>query len=110
TAVWTGREMIVWSGDYTCSGGAYCACPSGRLVYRDADGDGHGDPGFSIPSCDGSIPAGYAGDADDCVDANPNVHPGASEVCNGIDDDCNGLGDEVGDAEDSDGDVVHDLC
>jgi putative metal-binding protein len=31
----------------------------------------------------------------DCDDANPAVHPGATEVANGSDDDCNGLIDDV---------------
>src|SRR5262249_9019669 len=31
---------------------------------------------------------------DDCDDARADVHPGATEVCNGVDDDCNGLVDE----------------
>ena len=28
--------------------------------------------------------------ADDCDDENAEVHPGATEVCNGLDDDCDG--------------------
>jgi hypothetical protein len=45
----------------------------------DADGDGHADA-----SCGG----------DDCDDAEPQDHPGASEVCDdGEDNDCNGLTD-----------------
>ena len=36
---------------------------------------------------------GYTSDVD-CNDANPAVHPGATEVCNGIDDNCNGLVDD----------------
>ena len=37
---------------------------------------------------------GYTQCAGDCNDNNANVHPGAQEVCNGVDDDCNGPIDE----------------
>jgi hypothetical protein len=103
--------MIIWGGrPGTATGGRYCACPSGRLVYRDADGDGYGDPAISAPSCDGSASAGFAIDSTDCNDAGASVHPGAAETCNAIDDDCNGLVDESASGEDADGDLIHDLC
>jgi N-acetylneuraminic acid mutarotase len=114
-SVWTGTQMIIWGGgetgqDASAMGGLYCACPNGTLVYRDADGDGYGDPGVSIPSCDGSIPAGYVIDHTDCNDSSPSAHPGTAEVCDGIDNDCNGLIDESSSAEDADADGLHDLC
>ena len=50
------------------------------LRGRDDDGDGHG-----WAACtDATVPA------DDCDDTKRDVHPGATETCNGIDDDCNG--------------------
>ena len=49
---------------------------TGQCVLFDSDGDG------------------YGSDVD-CDDLNPNVNPGALEICNGVDDNCNGLVDET---------------
>jgi hypothetical protein len=95
SAVWTGTQMIIWGGKpITESGGLYCACPNGHLVYRDADGDGYGAPGVTSGSCDGSLPAGFVENSADCNDGSAAIHPGSAETCNGIDDDCDGTIDE----------------
>ncbi|MCB9744168.1 MAG: hypothetical protein H6740_16340 [Alphaproteobacteria bacterium] len=60
--------------------------------YADTDGDGYGDVDFDTPAC--SQPSGYVGDARDCDDTDPSVHPGAPEVCDGADQDCDGTSDE----------------
>jgi len=68
--------------DDDCDGMADCADPD--WACADADGDGYGNP--TGPCCTYAIL--------DCNDANPDVHPGADEVCgNGIDDDCDGRSD-----------------
>ena len=99
TAVWTGKEMMVWGGDNGAlpmnTGGIYCACPSGTLYYRDSDADGYGDPSLVGTSCDGTIPAGYTANSGDCNDASGSVHPGAVELCNSIDDNCDGTIDNA---------------
>ncbi len=62
--------------------------------YPDADGDGFGDaasPAFE--TCDES-PPGYVVDHQDCDDSRADAHPGATEVCNGMDDDCDGFVDQ----------------
>jgi hypothetical protein len=99
TAVWTGstdHRMIVWGGlPFTRSGGVYCAVCAVLTWHRDLDGDGHGNPGITQSSC--APPAGYIFAGDDCDDTNPTIHPGAGELCNGIDDDCDSAADDGGD-------------
>ncbi len=53
--------------------------------------------GFPDEDQDGD---GYGIWGGDCDDTDPAVHPGAAEVCNGVDDDCDG----VVDGDDADGD------
>ncbi len=60
--------------------------------YQDLDGDGHGNPAVSTEAC--AAPPQYVLTHDDCNDASAAVHPGAAEICNGIDDNCSGATDE----------------
>lgn len=63
--------------------------------YKDNDGDGYGDIAFSLDTCLTSAPAGYVINKLDCDDNNPEVHPGSTEICDGLDNDCNGQIDDV---------------
>ncbi|MES2621974.1 MAG: MopE-related protein, partial [Bacteroidota bacterium] len=60
--------------------------------YLDADNDRFGNVSSTIQAC--SPPAGYVANGNDCNDSNNAVYPGATELCNGIDDNCNGQIDE----------------
>jgi hypothetical protein len=69
------------------------------LWYVDADGDGYGS-GAGEAACE--APVGFVAEATDCDDGDAQVHPGATELCNAIDDDCDKDTDEGFD-EDGDG-------
>nr|WP_128796777.1 MopE-related protein [Corallococcus coralloides] len=79
--------------DNNCNG-ARDEDDSGSTWYRDADGDGYGNPNNSTDAC--SRPSGYVSIAGDCNDSSSSVRPGATEVCDGVDNNCNGSTDESG--------------
>ncbi|MCB9692361.1 MAG: hypothetical protein H6736_11150, partial [Alphaproteobacteria bacterium] len=66
--------------------------PSGALAFFvDADGDGFG--GELALAC--AVPDGAVDVSGDCDDTDAFVFPGASELCNFVDDDCDGLVDDA---------------
>jgi hypothetical protein len=75
----------VASGTATLSG-----IPSCTPVdwYLDSDGDGYG-AGVAIQAC--SAPANTVSNNTDCNNAVATVYPGATELCNSMDDDCDGI-------------------
>ena len=64
-----------------------------ETFYLDSDGDNYGNPALSMLGC--GAPNGYVENNTDCDDTDPLVFPGASELCDNIDNDCNGQVDDT---------------
>jgi hypothetical protein len=91
----TGACVVVAcsAGFGDCDGDPGDGCEPLSTFYRDADGDGFGDPAVPpVQSC--TAPAGYVAPSTDCDDRDRSVFPGAAEVCNLYDDDCDATPDE----------------
>ena len=58
--------------------------------WLDTDGDGYG--AIPLAACD--QPKGYSASGGDCNDGDPSIHPGAVDLCDGIDNNCDGQPDE----------------
>jgi len=67
--------------------------------FADADEDGYGDVEQTIQDC--TAPEGYVADSGDCDDSMDDSFPGASELCDGLDNDCDDVVDESGACDDS---------
>ncbi|MBI5787672.1 MAG: right-handed parallel beta-helix repeat-containing protein [Candidatus Schekmanbacteria bacterium] len=83
-------EICDWI-DNNCDGNLDEGLPAYTL-YRDADGDGYGNPDEPRQGC---IPnSEYIIDNTDCNDNDLSVYPGSAEICDQIDNNCNLLKDE----------------
>jgi len=60
-----------WGWSYASAPSLACSEAS---FYKDADGDGYGDPNDSIMGC--TPPQNYVGNNSDCSDTDPDSHPG----------------------------------
>ncbi len=57
--------------------------------YLDYDGDGYGDDDRTASGCEAPT-SSYVADGGDCDEDDADIHPGATEGCDGIDHDCDG--------------------
>ena len=82
--IFTGADEICNDLDDNCDGNIDEGVLS--TFYLDADDDGFGDPDISLIDC--PAPFGYVISGGDCDDTNADINPGATEICNTIDDNC----------------------
>jgi hypothetical protein len=78
----TAAECTAAGGTYK-GDGSTCGTPTCPTLWRDADGDGYGDPNTPGQGVN------YVTNDDDCDDSDPNTHPGATDEC-GKDRNCDG--------------------
>jgi hypothetical protein len=111
SAVHPGATESCNATDDNCDGATDPPGASGCSSFwadKDADGFGAGGAAESKCLCGGIV--GYVPQTGDCDDSNFNTHPGAAEVCNGVDDNCDGKMDPANSGQcvtyyvDSDGD------
>ncbi len=90
-AVHPGAPEVCDGDDQDCDGVADDGLAT-SVYYADADLDAFGDPAVSTTRC--AAPSGYVVVASDCDDTDHAIHPGAAEVCDGVDQDCDGVADD----------------
>jgi hypothetical protein len=90
--VFPGNAEVCDGRDNNCNGQVDEGLESSSFC-TDADGDGHGVLGKgTVVGCTGN--KGFGTCDNDCNDSDPQVFPGAVELCNNKDDNCDGKVDE----------------
>ena len=90
-AINPGATEICDSLDNDCDGSTDVNAVDATTWYVDLDGDNHGSLVATTSSC--TRPTGYSATSDDCNDATVLAYPGATEVCDYLDNDCDGTVD-----------------
>ncbi len=111
SATWPGADEVCDGADSDCDGDTDEDAIDATSWYDDVDGDGFGDDAAVTVACD--APADTVATGGDCDAADPDVNPGATEACNGVDDDCDGATDEgvlTTSYDDADGDGYGDAA
>jgi hypothetical protein len=90
--VYPGASELCNGIDDNCDGLIDSNAVNAPTWYADADNDTCGNLAITKLQC--TQPTGYVANSSDCNDGNAQVHPGAPELCNGIDDNCNDVTDE----------------
>lgn len=67
---------------------AWPAAAVAATCYQDGDGDGFGNASVSQIVGGSTCPAGWSLLGTDCDDTRAAIHPGATEICNGLNDNC----------------------
>ena len=77
--------------DNDCNGAVDDGGDTGRQWFRDVDGDGYGDAAVEMFGCGED---GWVTNSTDCNDGDRFIHPGADDVCDGVDNNCSGTIDD----------------
>ena len=95
-AIHPGAEEVCDGEDNDCSGGVDEGLS--EVFYADTDGDGYGVESTAVEAC--AIPFGHTTVIGDCAPDDGAIHPGATEVCDTVDNNCDDLVDDADDGLD----------